>query len=228
MMAKCVFVVTGAEAKEACGTEQLCGGLEVGIEGGTHMVRLLWKYHAQEEDWGFLLIDTCNVFNEENRTAIIWSVQHKWPSDARFAFNWYRHLATLVMRGWDVTGRFIYSKEEVTQVDELAMVAYRLGILPLIQYLRTAHPSVTHLWYTDDAGVGCTFRVILRHLEDLMVRGTLQGYFPKPTKFVSPWNIPQAKAFFCGYSLQIVTGGRCFGGIVRKKATRDSWLGEKV
>ena len=41
MLARCVLVVTGAEAKEACMTEQLCGGLQAGIEGGIHAVRLL-------------------------------------------------------------------------------------------------------------------------------------------------------------------------------------------
>ena len=40
-MVKCVLVLTGAEAKEACGTEQLCGGLEAGIEGGTQSMWLI-------------------------------------------------------------------------------------------------------------------------------------------------------------------------------------------
>ena len=86
MLKKCVLVVMGeeAEAKEACGTEQLCGGLETGIEVGVHSVRLLWQQHAQEEDWVFLLIDAYNVFNEENRTAMLWAVRHKWPSGVRF------------------------------------------------------------------------------------------------------------------------------------------------
>ena len=35
MLAKCVLVVIGAEAKEACETEQLFYGLEAGIEGGS-------------------------------------------------------------------------------------------------------------------------------------------------------------------------------------------------
>ena len=35
ILAKCVLVVTGAEAKEACRTEHICGGLEAGIEGGS-------------------------------------------------------------------------------------------------------------------------------------------------------------------------------------------------
>ena len=56
----------GAEAKEACSTEKLYKGLEDGIGGGIHTVRLLWQYHAQEEDWGLLLIDARNDFNEEN------------------------------------------------------------------------------------------------------------------------------------------------------------------
>ena len=34
LFAKCVFQVTGGAAKEVCGTDQLCAGLEAGIEGG--------------------------------------------------------------------------------------------------------------------------------------------------------------------------------------------------
>ena len=41
MLEKCVLAVAGAEAKEACGTDQLYSGLEAGIEGGIHAVRLL-------------------------------------------------------------------------------------------------------------------------------------------------------------------------------------------
>ena len=65
----------------------LQGVVEARIEGGVHLVRLLWKQHAQEEDWGFLLIDVCNAFNEDNFTSMMWAVRHKWPSGARFVFN---------------------------------------------------------------------------------------------------------------------------------------------
>ena len=41
MLTKCVLVATGEEAKEAYGAEQLCGGLEVGIEVGIHVLRIL-------------------------------------------------------------------------------------------------------------------------------------------------------------------------------------------
>ena len=43
MLAMFVLVVTGAEDKEACGMEQIYGGLEAGIEGGIHAVQFIWK-----------------------------------------------------------------------------------------------------------------------------------------------------------------------------------------
>ena len=50
MMEKCLLRVTGQEAKATCGTEQLAGGVEAGIEGGIHAMRVLWQEHSQEED----------------------------------------------------------------------------------------------------------------------------------------------------------------------------------
>ena len=64
ILERCVLVLTGEEAKEACRTEQLCGGLEAGIEGGIHVVHLMWQQRVQEENWGFLIIDAHNAFNE--------------------------------------------------------------------------------------------------------------------------------------------------------------------
>ena len=64
LQAKCLLQVTGQESKAACGTEQLAGGVEAGIDGAIHSMRLLWEQHSQEEEWGFLLIDVWNAFNE--------------------------------------------------------------------------------------------------------------------------------------------------------------------
>ena len=139
------------------------------------------------------------------------AVTFEWPSDTRFSFNCYRHWATLVIRAGDGTGHFLFSKEGMTQGDPLAMVAYGLGILPLICELQQAHPSVTHPWYTDAAGEGGTFEGIHLHLDNMVVRGPPRGYFPEPTKsifVVSLRNVLRAEAFFQGYRLQIVTGSR--------------------
>ena len=91
LLVKCLLQVTEQEAKAACGTEQLAGGVEAGIKGAIHAARLQWTHHSQEEEWGFLIIDAQNAFNEENRTAMIWAVRHEWPGGAQFTFNCYHH-----------------------------------------------------------------------------------------------------------------------------------------
>ena len=82
---------------------------------------------------GFLLIDAHNAFNEENRTAMLWAVRHELPSVARFTFNWCRHWYTLVIIAINGTGRFLYSKDGVTQGYPLAMVKYGMVILLLVR-----------------------------------------------------------------------------------------------
>ena len=67
LLAKCLLRVTGQEDKES-------------TEGAIHAARLQWTQHSQEEEWGFLLIEARNAFNEENWIAMLWAVQHEWPS----------------------------------------------------------------------------------------------------------------------------------------------------
>ena len=50
LMAKCLMRVTGPRLKAACGTAQLAGGVEAGIEGSIHAMRVLWEEHSLEED----------------------------------------------------------------------------------------------------------------------------------------------------------------------------------
>ena len=95
---------------------------------------------------------------------------------AQFTFNCYRHWATLVVRNTsDGSGHLLHSKDGVTQGDPLAMIAYGIGILPLIRYLRRYHPCVTQAWYADDAGAGGGFGDIMDHFRDLQLRGPAWG-----------------------------------------------------
>ena len=50
LMKKCALCVAGQEAKVACGTEQLAGGVKAVIEGVIHAMRILWVHNSQEED----------------------------------------------------------------------------------------------------------------------------------------------------------------------------------
>ena len=92
----------------------------------------MWELHSMEEEWGFLLIDASNAFNEQNQTQMLWMVRHEWPSGARFTFNCYKHWGGLVVRSNNGTGVFMFSKKGITQGDPLSMFAYSVGILPLI------------------------------------------------------------------------------------------------
>ena len=86
---------------------------------------------------------------------MLWAVRHECPSGAQFTFNCYRHWATLVVRDiGDGSGHFLHSKEGVTQGDPLAMIAYGIGVLPLIRELREAHPALHILGMLITRGQG--------------------------------------------------------------------------
>ena len=60
--------------------ETLCSGMEDDIKGGIHYIWLLGQHLAQDEDCGFLLIDTINEYNEDIQTAMLWAGRYEWPS----------------------------------------------------------------------------------------------------------------------------------------------------
>ena len=64
------------------------------------------------------------------------------------------------------------------------MIAYAIGVLPLIRELQGAHPFVTQPWYADDARLGGKFEHILAHIWDLQARGPPRGYYLELTKSV--------------------------------------------
>ena len=163
---------------------------------------------------------------------MLWAVLHKWPSGAQFTFNCYRHWATLVVRDTGHgSSHFLHSKEGVTQGDPLAMIAYGIGVLPLIRELQGAHPRVTQPWYADDAGAGGTFQQILEHFRDLQEWGPARGYYPEPTKsilVVAPGNVARAEEHFRGLGIRVVTGHRYLGGYILDREAEESWLKEKI
>ena len=102
LFAKLVLKTCGQDAAVACGNNNLCAGLKAGIEGGIHAIQQIWDSHNNEEEWGFLLVDAKNAFNKLNRTLMLWTVRHLWPSGARFAFNCYKHHSTLILRSSNI------------------------------------------------------------------------------------------------------------------------------
>ena len=108
-------------------------------------------------------------------------------------------------------GYFLNSKKGVTQRDPLSMIAYGIGILPLIRELLDAHPRVTQPWYADGAGAWEKFGYIMEHFGDLQVRGPRRGYFLEQTKsilVVTPRTVARLEEFLRGMGINIVTGSR--------------------
>ena len=68
----------------------------------------------------------------------------------------------------------------VTQGDPLAMVAYGIGILPLIKNLKSGFPGITHPWYADDAGALGMFANVELYLNYLERFIPWKGYYTKP------------------------------------------------
>ena len=74
------------------------------------------------------------------------------------------------------TASFMHSREGVTQVDKLSIVAYDIAVLPLIQWLKLEYSGVTQPWYSDDMGAKGTYKNIDLYFNSLKRFGAGNGY----------------------------------------------------
>ena len=71
LFAKILLKVTGIEATMACQGDHMCAGIKAGIYGTVHRVQATWDKKSTMEDWGFLLVDAKNMFNNNNRIIML-------------------------------------------------------------------------------------------------------------------------------------------------------------
>ena len=64
------------------------------------------------------------------------------------------------------------------------MITYGIGILPIILELFNTNWHVTHTWRADDSRAVGTFPTILSHLEDLIMKEPMRGYFLDTNKTI--------------------------------------------
>ena len=89
--------------------EQLCTGMEGGIEDGIHYRHLLWKHHYQDNNCGVPIIDVRNLLIEENQTSMLWEVWYECTSDVQYIFNFYLHWFILVIQDAGGVGHYLHS-----------------------------------------------------------------------------------------------------------------------
>ena len=90
------------------------------------------------------------------------------------------------------------SKEGMTQGEPLEIIAYGIGILPLIKNLKQDITDVTRTLYADDAGALGTFARIETYFNSLTHQGLGRRYYPEPSKsilIVHPENLKDRKEF---------------------------------
>eukprot|EP00957_Ditylum_brightwellii_P090990 6928363-Ditylum_brightwellii.AAC.1 len=133
MLGKCIIALCSEDITTTCSTHQLCSGLKSDIKVVIHAMQEMWGEHGEEENWGILLVDAWNAFNEVNQRVMLWNVRHALVAGSQFAFNTYHHWRKLVLcRHKDL----VMSKEGITQGDPLDMILYALAILPIILHLK--------------------------------------------------------------------------------------------
>ena len=137
---------------------------------------------------------------------MLWMFRQSWPSGSWFVFNFYCHWSLLVLWNSNGTASFLHSKEGATQGDTLAMIAYGICILPLINNLNPEIPDVTQPWCADDARALSTFARIETYIDVLRCQGPRRRYYTKPSKNVL---IVHTKVSWPERSFGYVTDLRC-------------------
>ena len=103
---------------------------------------------------------------------------------ARFAFNFNRHWAQIILHKPGDPPVAILIREGVTQGYPLSMVLYRINLVFLAKDIRAADPGLLSPFYADDVDFDGSTRRSAHLLKLLMKRGPYQGYFTYPAKSI--------------------------------------------
>ena len=72
----------------------------------------------------------------------------------------------------------------MTQGGPIEMIAYGIGILPLIKNLKQEIPDITQPWYADDTGALDKLAILETYFDSLTHHSPGQEYHPEPSKSV--------------------------------------------
>ena len=115
--------------------------------------------------------------------------------------------------------------EGTTQGDPLAMAMYVLAMKPLIDALQADCPTVTQVWYANNATGAATCSELRKWWDSLVVRDHGFGYNPNFTKthlIVKKEHHTAALQVFTGTNISITVEGKCHLGLLGPKHTLSS------
>ena len=227
LFAKCVLRVTGPEATSACQDDQLCAGLNAGIDGTVHGFQAILDTKLTTEDWQFLLEDAKNTFKDINLIGMLSTVCHLWPSGARFLFNCYCCQNYLFLRNGNGTASFLHSGEGVKQGGATSYGRLRYMHPPSDKNLKAEFPDIIQSWYADNSVALGTFARFKSYFNLLTRHGPVRGYFPKPSKIflIVHMDNPEAgKKFGLRHGFKLCKGAHYLGGYIGDDESKGDWL----
>ena len=124
----------------------------------------------------------------------------------------------------------LHISKGVEQGDTLAMIAYRIGILPVIKNLKRSVPDVPQPWYADDAILDI-FAIFETYFYLHTLQGPGRGYHSEPTKsvlIVRLENIEAGKVSGARHGFRVCTGARYIGGYIGDDESKCNWLIERT
>lgn len=113
------------------------------------------------------MVDARNAFNACNRKTMLCVIRHRWPSASRFVFNFYRHAMPCIIRGTDGSYRTILSREGTAQGCPIAMYAYGILTLPLVEHCARHVKEADQQCYADDFAASGSLRTCAKYLKEL-------------------------------------------------------------
>lgn len=203
IVGKVALRVISKDLRRVAGNVQLCVGQRAGIESAIHELRSSFNSSTEQ---CVLQIDAKNAFNTVNRSLALRNVESVCPLLQTLLVNIYRNESLL-----PVSGELLYSREGLTQGDNLAMAAFGANSMPLIRYLNE-HLSapVLQRWYADDANATGNLSNLREFYDLVTLIGPNYGYQVHPTKcwlIVHPGKLEEARQAFEGLPINITEKG---------------------
>ena len=216
------------DIQSACGSLQVCAGLESGCEAAIHAVRECFE---DDETEAALLIDASNAFNSVKRECTLKNIAVLCPAFYVFLINTYRRPIRLLIPAWKME---ISSVEGTTQGDPAAMGMYALSVVPLINATKDIAKDGLFLqaWYADDGtGLG-KLQQLREWWNQVSILGPKYGYYANAKKtvlVVKAAHAEKARQLFNGTGIEIVdSGARHLGAAIGDKNFVEQYTKQKV
>ena len=123
-------------------------------------------------------MDADNAFNSFNRVVQLHNIRYVCPPMATYIKNCYSTPSRLFV----LVGTEIMSTEETRQGDPLAMPAYAIGIVPLLDIIKPDNDSVNHVAFADDLSGAGNLAPFRTWWDDLIILLPKLGYYHKASK----------------------------------------------